>query len=209
MENTRAYPGRELKGWTRSIALDKATNVVVVLDRVRCNVGAEIEARFHPGVDFDLAHNEVTLHPVARVSDVSARASQNPSVAQRQRNQPAGLAVQLNPNRAPRADLGMVTLVLQGAPKLIQGRQPDMPITLQESLSWIPYVSAVLKAPTADTVLATIFYPKTDPVAATAFKLSGDAEAAVVTFNAGNAQTSFTFAANHVTRLISSRANSR
>jgi hypothetical protein len=95
----------------------------------------------------------------------------------------------------------MVSLVLQGTPQLIRGRQPDMPITLQESLSWIPYVSAVLKAPSTENVIATIFYPKPNAVAASAFKLSGDIQAPVVTFTAEGRQTSFTFAASNVTRV--------
>ena len=46
MDPTKAYPGRELKGWRRHIILEKPV-ITVVVDEVRSRPGAEIEARFH------------------------------------------------------------------------------------------------------------------------------------------------------------------
>lgn len=46
MDPTKAYPGKELKGWRRHIILEKPA-VTVVLDEVMSEPGAEIEARFH------------------------------------------------------------------------------------------------------------------------------------------------------------------
>ena len=51
MDNTNAYPKKELKGWRRHIALDKPV-VTVVLDEVKSAKGASIEARFHSDGSF-------------------------------------------------------------------------------------------------------------------------------------------------------------
>ncbi len=46
MDPTKAYPGRELKGWRRHVILEKPA-ITVILDEVSSEKGAEIEARFH------------------------------------------------------------------------------------------------------------------------------------------------------------------
>ena len=53
MDPTNAYPKKELKGWRRHVILEKPV-ITVVLDEVTAARGAEIEARFHPGVDADM-----------------------------------------------------------------------------------------------------------------------------------------------------------
>jgi hypothetical protein len=200
MDNTHAYPGRELKGWSRSIALDKDTNVVVVVDRVRCAPGAEIEVRFHPGVEFELGKNSVTLHPTARSTPENAgRTQRNPSVEQRERNQPRGGRVQLG-NTSARSDLLMLPLVATGEATVVQGRQPDMPMTKEENLMWVPYFSTVLKAPQADNVIVTVFHPKAAAGAAGEFTLSGDAAVPVVSYSANGKNISFSFASEKITR---------
>lgn len=52
MDPTNAYPGKHLKGWRRHIILDKPT-ITVILDEVKSEKGAEIEARFHSDADTD------------------------------------------------------------------------------------------------------------------------------------------------------------
>ena len=49
MDPTNAYPGENLKKWRRHIVLEKP-DITIVLDEVSCVPGAEIEARFFPGV---------------------------------------------------------------------------------------------------------------------------------------------------------------
>ena len=60
MDPTHAYPNAELKKWRRHVTLDKP-QVTVVLDEVSCSRGDEIEARFHPGVDFAVKDGYVML----------------------------------------------------------------------------------------------------------------------------------------------------
>jgi hypothetical protein len=48
MDATKAYPGKHLKKWKRTIALDKENDVVLVLDRVACAKGDKIDLLFHP-----------------------------------------------------------------------------------------------------------------------------------------------------------------
>lgn len=48
MDATKAYPGKHLKKWRRTVALDKENDVVLILDRVACSKGAKIDALFHP-----------------------------------------------------------------------------------------------------------------------------------------------------------------
>ena len=60
MDPTKAYPGRELKGWRRHVTLDKP-EVTVVLDEVKSARGAEIRARFHSEVRTDVKDGYVLL----------------------------------------------------------------------------------------------------------------------------------------------------
>jgi hypothetical protein len=46
MDPSNAYPQKELKSWRRHVVLEKPL-ITVVLDEVKSNKGAEIEARFH------------------------------------------------------------------------------------------------------------------------------------------------------------------
>lgn len=59
MDPSHAYPQKELKKWRRNIVLDKPA-VTLILDEVESESGAAIEARFHPGVKFDI-HPQFTL----------------------------------------------------------------------------------------------------------------------------------------------------
>jgi hypothetical protein len=60
MDPTNAYPGTHLRKWRRHIILDKPV-VTVVLDEVVSARGAEIETRFHPGVDMEARDTFVLL----------------------------------------------------------------------------------------------------------------------------------------------------
>ncbi len=52
MDQTNAYPGKELKSWRRHIILDKPL-ITVIIDEIECAKGAEIETRFHSTADFN------------------------------------------------------------------------------------------------------------------------------------------------------------
>ena len=200
MDNTKAYPGKELKGWQRWIVLDKETNVTVVMDRVKASVGSEIEARFHPGVEFEVGKDRVVLRPNSlglAAAMESLRQRNNPSAAQRERTQPRYAPGQLGqPSR--RVELEMVPLV-KGEFSIVQGRQPDMPITREETLVWVPYISTLVKAPAEDTVMATIFCPA-DLRAGANFQLTGDAQSPAVTLTLGGRAVTYTFGADRTTR---------
>jgi len=52
MDPSDAYPKKELKKWRRHVVLDKP-QITLVLDEVQSAPGAEIEVRFHTGVESD------------------------------------------------------------------------------------------------------------------------------------------------------------
>ena len=51
MDATNAYPGEHLKGWKRTLILDKENNIVLVLDKIQSAKGAQIDLLFHPNVE--------------------------------------------------------------------------------------------------------------------------------------------------------------
>jgi hypothetical protein len=191
MDPTRAYPGKELKGWHRWIALDKDTNIVVVLDKVQCAPGAEIDVRFHPGVETEVVRDHVVLRATARATaEESPRARQNPSAANRERNQPRNAAAQLESGaRGRRSDLEMRPL-FAGEFTLVQGRQPDLPVTEESQLSWAPYFSTMIKAPAAENFIASVFCPAE---AGAQFKLGAEGGLPVVTCSVGGKTIRYAF----------------
>lgn len=60
MDPTKAYPNKELQKWRRHLLLSKP-DVVIVIDEVSCKPGSKIEARFHPGVEMEIADNITML----------------------------------------------------------------------------------------------------------------------------------------------------
>ena len=61
VDATKAYPGKELKGWKRWAILDKEHNMVILLDEVKCVRGAEIDVLFHPNVEAKLSGTAMSL----------------------------------------------------------------------------------------------------------------------------------------------------
>jgi hypothetical protein len=201
MDPTHAYPGKELQGWNRWIVLDKDTNVVVVLDKVRCAPGATIEVRFHPGVEADVRKDHVLLRAALRsASEESPRARRNPSVANRERLAPRAGAVQLGA-RATRGDLELMPLGT-GDVTIVQGEQPDLPITEEPQLAWVPYFSEVLKAPAADNVIASVFCPSElrRGEGALTCKLDTSGAAPVLTYTVHGKTTKLTCRLDRITR---------
>jgi hypothetical protein len=60
MDPTNAYPGVEMKGWRRHVTLEKPV-ITVVVDEIKSAPGAEIEVRFHPGVQAEVKGNYTLL----------------------------------------------------------------------------------------------------------------------------------------------------
>ena len=60
IDASKAYPGKQLKGWRRHIIFNKPS-FFVVLDEVKSAPGAEVVARVHPGVPFRLKEDRVLL----------------------------------------------------------------------------------------------------------------------------------------------------
>lgn len=60
MDPTNAYPKEHMKSWRRNLILDKP-DIVLVLDEVKSEIGAAIEARFHPGVKMEVKDNLTLL----------------------------------------------------------------------------------------------------------------------------------------------------
>jgi hypothetical protein len=61
MDATKAYPGKHLKRWKRTIALDKENDIVLVLDRVTCAKGDKIDVLFHPVAAATVNSDEKTV----------------------------------------------------------------------------------------------------------------------------------------------------
>lgn len=203
MDPTHAYPGKELQGWNRWIVLDKDTNIVVVLDKVQCAPGAEIEVRFHPGVETEVISDHVILRGNLRApAEDAPNSRRNPSVANRERLAPRMAAVQLGDGRrGTHPDLEMVSLA--SAPfSIVEGRQPDLPITEELEPSWVPYFSTVVKAPTANNVIASVFCPAELRRGEGALECKLDTSGAqpVLTYSVHGKVIKLTFALDRITR---------
>ena len=199
IDPTRAYPGKELKRWNRWIVLDKETNIVVVLDKVACAVGAEIEVRFHPGVEADVSKSHVTLH--AGAAGEAPRGARQAGAAARAARASASTEAAGGRNRRP--DLEMVPL-FNGDFSLIQGRQPDMPIMQDAQLTWAPYFSTIVKAPAEENVIASVFCPSElrDGDGAMTCKLDSSGATPVLTYTVHGKTTKLVLTLDKVTRSI-------
>jgi hypothetical protein len=206
MDPTRAYPGKELKAWNRWIVLDKETNIVVVLDKVSCAVGAEIEVRFHPGVEADVSKDHVLLRAAAMAESPRAGRQAN-AAASRPTPAPAAGEHRYATGDAPvarlrRTDLKMMP-VFNGEFALVHGRQPDLPVMQEAQLTWAPYFSTVVKAPATENVIASVFCPadlKDGDGADVKFKLGGDEKNPTVSYRLNGKTVTYSLSANQVTR---------
>lgn len=158
IDATKAYPGKELKGWQRTLVLDQDNNVTIALDRIQCAVGAAIDVRFHPGVEFELRKNQVLLRAALPAGAEAPRTQggNTPSARQRTTRGP----VQLPGVNREKRDLDVFALVAGKAEySVVQGRQPDLPVMQDATVTWAPYFSTVVKAPAEQTLVATVFAP--------------------------------------------------
>jgi hypothetical protein len=166
MDPTHAYPGKALELWKRTIVLDKERNIAIVLDTVRAAAGSTIEVRFHPRVEADVKDDRVVLRGVNIQSEASLRGeaardraagrSARPETEYRSFGPTEDEPPSAEARRAP--DMQMLPLV-RGGYKVVQGRQPDMPVTEEAHLTWVPYFSTVVAATAEPNVIASVFYP--------------------------------------------------
>lgn len=159
IDATHAYPGKELKSWQRTLVLDEESNVTIALDRVRCAVGATIDVRFHPGVEFEVAKNHGLLRAVLPATAETARPREGAQTA-RQRTTRGAVQLASADAKGAKHDLDVFALVAGNSDyALVQGRQPDLPIMQDATVSWAPYFSTVVKAPVEENIIVTVFAP--------------------------------------------------
>ena len=153
MDQTHAYPGKELKGWKRWIVLDKEHNVAVVLDRVATDPGATIDVRFHPAVAMENDDGVVVLH--GRQLAAGERQAHTKAGGKRKGARPDELA---SPEAPPATSSDMAMITVSATPhSLIIGREADVPYTEDDTSTWVPYYSTRLKAASPVTWVASVF----------------------------------------------------
>jgi len=210
MDPTRAYPGKELKLWKRSIVLDKDRNIAIVLDTVGAAPGSTIEVRFHPRVEMEVKGDRVLLRGINAQSEASLRdeaardraAGRNPRPETEYRS--FGPTDDDPPPAEARraADMEMLPLVASGY-KVVPGRQPDMPVTEEAHLTWVPYFSTVVPAAAAPSVIASVFYPAAlKPRAGELFKLQSAAGTATVSYSLDGKTIQYVFRGDVVERTV-------
>ena len=206
MDPTRAYPGKELKQWQRSIVLDKSNNIVVVLDRVRCAIGANIEVRFHTGVEATIKDNHVLLRAAAENTTAAeaprARASSTKRASTPTKNGEHRYATAEAPTARARNSTMTMQALFAGDFTLTEGRQPDLPVTQDASLSWAPYFSTLIKAPQEENLIAAVFYPgelnsARQPIE---FKLDTHGSTPTVSYTLGDKTITVAFGTEEITR---------
>jgi len=143
MDPTRAYPGKELKKWRRSIVLDKPVTTLI-LDEVEAAPGSRIEARFFPAVAATHAR------PIRE-----ARAPLTSGVDYVVYRDYVLLTSQ-------RHAMALIPLVLDNNFKIVEDKVAVVPVMEDARLNWIPYLETVTKAKTQWSVIVTILIPVLD-----------------------------------------------
>ena len=140
MDPTKAYPGKELKKWRRSIVLEKPV-VALVVDEVEAAIGSKIEARFFPGagpIRFSLEREP----DIPRQRGVEYTVSQSHVLLRSQEH-----------------NLLMVPLVLDNTFSIIEGELATIPVMKDARVDWIPYMSTLTTSKTRTSVVVTLFVP--------------------------------------------------
>ncbi len=143
MDPTKAYPGKELKKWRRSIVLDKPVTTLIV-DEVDAAPGSTIEARFFPG----------------------AAATQ--SRPMREARAPLLTGVDYKVYRdfalltSQRHMMAFIPLVLDNSFEIVEDKVAAVPVTEDSRLNWIPYLETVIKAKSKSSVILSILLPVLD-----------------------------------------------
>ncbi len=137
IDATKAYPGKELKKWKRSIILAKPS-VLLVVDEVGTATGADIRSRLFPAFSEDGEERrsrrnsgEIALRDANTYATVSARGK----------------------------TLAMIPAVLNAEVHVVAGEAPNMQVTKDAQVDWIPYWESQVMATSSTTMLATLFVP--------------------------------------------------
>ncbi len=155
MDPTHAYPGKELKRWKRHIVLEKPT-ITLVLDEVDALPGADVRARFFPGVGAGTAGESRRA--------TRSRGNVSPDIAQSasELGECRVLDNHVYLSDGKRHSMALIPLALDNECKIIKGRIPTIPVTEDARLIWIPYIEAVVKAKTTTSMLVAIVMPVSD-----------------------------------------------
>ena len=144
MDPTRAYPGKELKKWRRSIVLDKPSTTLI-LDEVDASPGATIQARFFPAAAARQGRPGRETSRVPLPVGVDHRVIRDHALLSAERHM-----------------MALIPLVLDNDFEMIEDKIAAVPVTEDAELTWIPYLEAVTKARTRVSVIATILLPVRD-----------------------------------------------
>jgi hypothetical protein len=163
MDATKAYPGKQLKKWKRTIALDKENDIVLTLDRVACAAGDRIDVLFHP-VAAATVNGDRTVSFVGKTRQT--RMTMQPLV------------------RAPF--------------RLTQETQYTVRVVKDDPVQAVPCLFLTLRAPAAETVIATVFHP--DDPKPSGITLDESGANPVIRYTAKGRTYAYAFAENEVWR---------
>ncbi len=156
MDPTHAYPGRQLKKWRRHIVLEKPA-VTLLLDEVGAEAGADIRARFFPGVGGgDGAYIREQRLPYGfsrREGSALPRAEHG--------------SFQVMKNHVVLSDgknhmMALVPLVLGSEAAIVQDAVSAMAVAEDARLVEHPYVETGTTAKAALSILVTLLLPVND-----------------------------------------------
>lgn len=154
MDPTKAYPNKELKKWRRSIILEKPV-ITVVFDEVGANPGAEIAARFLPGVGVGSGIDPSRL----------ARMITNPNFDMSRLTAGSGEYKVMDNYvllSSQRHHMALIPLVLNNDFKIINDKVPYVTVTANARVNEIPYVETITKAKSNTSILVTVILPVKD-----------------------------------------------
>jgi Heparinase II/III-like protein len=141
MDPTKAYPNKELKKWRRSIILEKPV-ITLVFDEVESNPGAEIEARFYPGVGIERESRR------NRISERNGEYEVNNNF------------VYLSDGK--KHNMVLIPLVLDNDFEIIKDKIPSIAVTEDPAVTWFEYFETVTKAKSNTSIIAAIILPVKD-----------------------------------------------
>jgi hypothetical protein len=156
MDPTHAYPGKQLKKWRRHVVLEKPA-VTLILDEVGTEAGADIRARFFPGVGGgdreELRGQGRTRGSARREGSALPRAEQG--------------SFQVLKNHVMLSDgknhmIALVPLVLGSEAAIVQDAVSAMVVAEDARLVEHPYVEARTTAKAAASILVTLLLPVKD-----------------------------------------------
>ena len=155
MDPTHAYPGKELKRWKRHIILEKPV-ITVVLDEIETQAGADVRARFFPGVGSGTGREfRRTARPRATPGADGAQGTTDIGEYRVLDNH-----VYLSDGR--RHNMALICLALDNECRVVEGKIPNIPVTENARLTWLPYVEAIVKTKANTSTIVSLLLPVGD-----------------------------------------------